>query len=402
MNAKRYFTGGFGLVLGLCFGVCGQCRGAIWNLTDADFRSRSVQIDSIDKQGIHTSSETVPWEDVLEIWRTAPPQADTTGRLNLCFRTGDKITGEPASFNGDAIQWNAAELGPVAFSVDSVAGIVRSGYAADDLDEPRTDDVVRLANGDTTHGIVTNISPSGVTMQAGDATPTLPWDSISAVLFSSGPGNSPSADRRMFRVHLTDNESFIVPDIGLSADQFAITLDDKTIRQIDPNLILEVEQLNGPIGWLTSRKPASNVYKPMFSENFPARFDRTVGDDRPISEKFPGFHHGIGCHSYSKLTYDLTGKWAAFRTQFAIDSDSPLADVTARIYLDDKPVYEQKNVKAGRIWDAVTIPLHGAKTLSLEVDYGENYATEDRFVWLDPALIRKLPDTTAGTTVPSN
>jgi hypothetical protein len=170
---------------------------------------------------------------------------------------------------------------------------------------------------------------------------------------------------------------------------------------LDAGLVAGIEQLNGPISWLTSRKPAENIYKPFFSENFPTRFDRTVADGRLITEKYPGFHHGIGCHSYSKLVYDLGSGWAGFRTQFAIDSDSPLADVTVRIYLDDKPAFEEKNVKAGRIYPVVVVPLKDAKTVSLEVDYGENYATEDRFVWLDPALIRRLaPEAMPATTQP--
>ena len=124
-----------------------------------------------------------------------------------------------------------------------------------------------------------------------------------------------------------------------------------------------------------------------------------VADAKPITEKYPAFHHGIGCHSYSRLTYELDPAWTSFRTQYAIDSNSPLADVTIRIYLDDKCVYEKKNVKAGTIFPPVLVPLSGAGTISLEVDYGENYATEDRFVWLDPALTRKTPSQTP-TTLP--
>ena len=59
----------------------------------------------------------------------------------------------------------------------------------------------------------------------------------------------------------------------------------------------------------------------------------------------------------------------------------------------------EKNVKAGRLHPVVALPLAQAKSISLEVDYGQNYATEDRFVWLDPALLRKLPtDTSAQPT----
>jgi hypothetical protein len=194
----------------------------------------------------------------------------------------------------------------------------------------------------------------------------------------------------MFRVEFGDDESLTVPGVALAGDTVTVFLADKSSRQIEVGSVAGIEQVNGPISWLTSQRPSENIYKPFLSENFPARFDRTVADGKPIREKYPAFHHGIGCHSYSKLVYDLTGKWVGFRSQFAIDSDSPLADVTVRIYLDDKVVFEQKNVKAGRVYPVVAVPLGAAKTLALEVDYGENYATEDRFVWLDPALIRTI------------
>ncbi len=114
----------------------------------------------------------------------------------------------------------------------------------------------------------------------------------------------------MFRVQFGGDESLTVSAVALAADKFTLFLDDRNTRQIDADAVAGIEQLNGPISWLTSRKPAENIYKPFFSENFPTRFDRTVADGKPIREKYPAFHHGIGCHSYSKLVYDLDGKWA--------------------------------------------------------------------------------------------
>jgi hypothetical protein len=388
----RHSSFGFRIfVAGLFLSVACQSHAATWNLTDSQFHTRSISVDSIDAAGIHSGSVVLPWDDVLEISHGANAAPAGAARFTLIFRSGDKLSGEPVSFDGQTLHWNAGPLGQIGFSVDSLLGIVRGGYAAGDLDRPRTDDVVRLANGDTTHGIVNQITPAGVTIQAGDATPTPPWDAIDAVLFSTAPANPAESDLRSFRVRLDGDDAIIVPDVSLAGNQLTITLDDKSIRQIDAASVLEIEQLNGPVGWLTSRKPSADVYRPLFSENFPTRFDRTVAEGRPIAEKYPGFHHGIGCHSYSKLVYDLDGKWAAFRTQFAVDSDSPLADVTVRIYLDDKAVVEQKNVKAGRIYPVTVVPLGAAKLISLEVDYGQNYATQGRFVWLDPALLRTLP-----------
>jgi len=388
----------FGFLLLILAIISSSNAATNWNLTDAEFHSRSVAVDSIDSAGIHSGADVIPWDNVLDLSQAVNSQPATPSRLRLIFRGGDKLSGAPVSFNGDTLQWNGNRLGTIGFPVDSLLGILQNGYSGSDIDAVRTDDVVRLANGDIMHGIVSQIAPAGVTIQVGDATPTLGWDSISAVLFSTAAGNPATLLRRGFHVRLSGDESLNVADVSLTANQLTMTFPDKSTKQLDATLVAGIEQLNGPVAWLSSRKPAENIYKPFFSENFPARFDRTVAEGTPIAEKYHGFHHGIGCHSYSKLTYDLDGKWAGFRSQFAIDSDSPLADVTVRIYLDDTPAYEQKNVKAGRIYPLVITPLKDAKSISLEVDYGENYATEDRFVWLDPALIRKLP---APATEPS-
>lgn len=367
------------------------CRGGQWLLTDAQFNSRQVDVQSIDATGVHIAgpaASVLPWSNVLELSQSANPNPPPAGRLRLCFASGDVLSGEPIGLANDTVQWRSARMDEIDVPLDRLLGIVGAEASTDDLDQSRPDDVIRLANGDATHGIVTQISPAGVTIQSGDATPTLPWDSIGAVLFSTAGGRAAGGGKPMFRLHFVGDESVTVPGISMQADKITVMLDENNSRAIDPLVLTGIEQVDGPVSWLTSRKPAENIYKPFFSENFPARFDRTVADGKPIREKYPAFHHGIGCHSYSKLTYDLAGNYAAFRTQFAIDSDSPLADVTVRVYLDDKQVFEKKNVEAGPVYPVVTIPLVGAKKLSLEVDFGQNYATEGRFVWLDPALVR--------------
>ena len=367
-------------------------------LTDAQFHSTPCNITTIDSSALHTEGSTIPWDSVLELSHTTPPTTYPPGKFTLLFHDGDRLTGEPASFDGNSLQWKNPALNSIAFPIDSLLAISHSTAAQTDFDQPRTDDVVRLSNGDSLHGIVNQITPTGVAIQTNDATPTLPWDSIEALLFSTSSSNAAASQRRMFRLHLSANESITVPDISLADDKLTVTFSDKSTRTLDLSQIAAIEQINGPIAWLTSLTPSENIYKPFFSENFPTVFDRTVSDHTPIAEKYPAFHHGIGCHSYSKLTYTITPQWSAFRTQFAIDSTSPLADVTVCIYLDDKLAFEEKNVKAARIHPVVTLPLASAKSISLEVDYGENYATEDRFVWLDPALIRKPANPTTEPT----
>jgi hypothetical protein len=363
----------------------------VWTVTDAQFGSRTIQLDSIDAQGLRAGGDiALSWDSVLDVSRSTAAASGPADRYDAYLSGGDRVGGDPIGVADEKLRWKSPVLGELEFPLDHLLAIARAAAPPPGLDEPRSDDLVRLSNGDQTHGIVSQISAAGVTLQTADATPTLAWDAIGAVLFSTPV--SPKADnRRAFRVNFADGSMITATQLSLAGGRLSLGLDEKTSRDADIAAVTSIEQLNGPISWLTDHRPIQNIYRPFFSENFPTRFDRTVDGSQTIPERFARFHHGIGCHSYSRVVYDLDGTYAAFRTQFVVDSDSPLADVTVRILLDDKAVMERKNLKAGRVEGPVVIPLHDAKKLALEVDYGENYSTEGRFAWLDPALLRTMP-----------
>jgi hypothetical protein len=96
-------------------------------------------------------------------------------------------------------------------------------------------------------------------------------------------------------------------------------------------------------------------------------------------------------HSYSKLVFPIDPTCKSFRTQFAIDGDQPWADCTVRVKLDAKIAFEKQHVTSGVLSDVVKLDLNGAKTLTLEVDYGENYDVQDRLNWIEPAMLRTTP-----------
>ena len=54
-------------------------------------------------------------------------------------------------------------------------------------------------------------------------------------------------------------------------------------------------------------------------------------------------------------------------------------------------VHEKKNVRAGTLSPVITVDLAGAKSLTLEVDYGAGTDVQDRLVWLEPALLKRKP-----------
>src|SRR5262249_29878501 len=150
-----------------------------------------------------------------------------------------------------------------------------------------------------------------------------------------------------------------------------VRLPDGSDRPVPLSSVTGIEQINGPLIWLSSITPIESVQIPWFSQRpISAQMDRTIDGDPIRLNDQPTY--GIGVHSYSRLVFPIEPGCKTFRTQYAIDGDEPWADVTVRIKLDDRVAFEKAHVTANAISDVVKLDLNGAKRLTLEVDYGEN------------------------------
>jgi hypothetical protein len=166
--------------------------------------------------------------------------------------------------------------------------------------------------------------------------------------------------------------------------------------------VVSIEHIAGPVIWLSSLTPTEIVQTPYLDMSWPTRMNAAV-DGGPIRAAGKTYSRGVGVHSYSRISWPIDAGLVAFRTQYSIDGDQPYSDVTVRIKLDGKVAYERANVKSGLLSPLVTLDLGGAKTITLEVDYGANGDVQDRFNWIEPALLRYKPEPPrpAVTPVPS-
>jgi hypothetical protein len=365
-----------------------------WVLTTADFQRQGVDLVSLDGGGAVVRSEkgeqrTVPLEDFLQLERTAGAH-DVPGKFTLYLASGDRISGEPVGVKDEQLQWKSAGVGELTIPIRQIAAFAKAaGQTLANLDETRLEDTVRLANGDTVKGIVTGMDASSVSVQVGGDESKVPMETVTSIYFaSSGKVALPAGTA--FRVRIADGSTVVAPKVNWSAGQVTLTLADGSTRKMDASKVAALEQMNGPVSWLSSRDPIENIQTPFLGEPWPARMDKSVRGD-PIRFGDRLFTRGIGVHSYSRLTYALDGGWQAFRTSYAIDGDEPYADVTVRIKLDGKVVHEQIGFKAGVLSPVVSVDLQGAKALTLEVDYGASDDTQDRFNWIEPALLKKKP-----------
>ena len=377
-----------------------------WTLTTSDFNTRAVNLVSLDDAGAKVTDPAkgnaeavVPWQQVLQLQRTqavatapAPPTPATkpAPTFTLHLANGDRLSGQAQSLEGETLAWTSRAAGRVDVKLKQVTSIVRGNDQPPRRDPQAAADVVSLTNGDAARGLISAVDVAGITVQAEGTPVTVPWDAVRSVVLAAvaaGAADAKAQTERGVRVTLGDGSVLSGSTIAMTAERATLGAGDAK-REVAASAIVGVEQVNGPVAWLSSLPLAESVQTPFFETVFPARRDRTVGGD-PIRFGDRTFPRGIGVHAQSRLAWQLPGgdRYKTFRTRYAIDGDKPYANVTVRVKLDDKVVHEAQDFVAGKLADVVQVPLGVAKTLTLEVDYGKNYDVQDRFNWIEPALL---------------
>lgn len=101
------------------------------------------------------------------------------------------------------------------------------------------------------------------------------------------------------------------------------------------------------------------------------------------------FERGIGVHSEASLLYDLQGAYGRFVTSFGLDDDTgSYADVDVEIRVDGQLRFRETSVRPGTLHGPIRIDTANADRVQLSVLFGSNADIQDRFDWIEPALIR--------------
>jgi len=361
-----------------------------WTLTTSDFVQQQVSVRSIDAGGMtlaDSSGTRVPMDRVLDLTRPTVSSVKA-GRFALHLSDGDRITGEPVSLVDDLLRWKSAVVGEVKVALRDVLSIGPVDEGRGIVRATGTEDVVHLTNGDTVRGVLGAIDIGGATVTVNGDSVRVPLASVARIdLAQTGPRQTSATGQSRFRVRLLDGSQMTTP--APTGDKDALTIVFAGVsRTLKASDVVSIEQLDGPVSWLAARTPVEQVQTPHLpGREWPARFDRAVDGSR-IRFGPRTFAHGIGVHAYSRLSFTLDGSYKTFRTQLAIARDAPYADVHVRILLDGKVAHESLNFRAGVMSDVVRVDVSAGKLLTLEVDYGAGSDVQDRFNWIEPALVR--------------
>lgn len=354
--------------------------GAPWTLTTTDFKAESVDVQSMTASGLQFTNstgqlESLPLARFLQIRRNgAAPEK--ISKFILSLTDGDKFAGWPVEMTQDHLNWHSPSLVEISIPLRQLSSIRRS--ADTEANPGGTEDVVHLSNGDIVHGVVTAISGQALSVQTENATPRVPLDSVARVDFASvaQPATQPTAG---LRILLNDHSELTVPAISMTAATASFEFLSHEYH-INKDQIISIEQINGPVIFLSARAPIENIQIPFLGQSWPGKMDRNF-DGTAVP-------HAISVRAYSRLIWSMPKGYAKFRTGYAVPAGLPLADITVRIKLDGKTVYENSHVRTGAQSGPITIPTNNATKITLEVDTADPYHAQGELTWISPALVK--------------
>jgi hypothetical protein len=386
----------------------------VWSIVTSDLNTQPAEVEEFSPDGVRFRipisgpsagvgsglgsglEHRVPMSDFVSMHRQ-PQAMHLKSNFMMLLPHGLRLAGEPVGSIDDTLTWKSPALGEIPVPFADLR-LISADPDASAPAQPPKQDVVTISNGDTVAGVFLGIDHGTVSVQTSSEVSSVPIDKISSIAFSQSTPETNTIRRPAYRLHLTDGSIVMVAGAVLQGDDLKITLIGDGAKSIAIRFatVLEIEQVDGPLSWLSEHPPTENVQAAYFGggNEWPARFDLSV-DGSPLVFNGRLYGHGIGVHAYSKLSFKVDPGWTAFRTQYVTHSrtDAPAccSDVTVRIKIDSKVVYEQTHVHASALSPVLTFNLNGGELLTLECDYGAAADVQAHLDWLQPALIRSLP-----------
>jgi hypothetical protein len=326
--------------------------------------------------------------------QTAEPEVSVPTDATLELAWGDSLTGRLVGSRDDAWIIQATGLGEIAIPMDAVSRLIQTqgktvafrGLVEWFFATRNAEDAVLLTNGDVIRGFIAALTAEGLEVDAAAGPIRVPQRLVLAAHFVHPPPTAPPALHAV--VHLRHAGRLTATALECDGETVVARLHAGPTAHFPLDRVASIEVVGGRWVWMTGLRPISFEQVPMLSLSWDFRIDRNVAGG-PIVVAGEAFSHGLGVHSRSVLVYELDAAYREFVTSFGLDDDSgPLADVNVSILVDGMRRYESNHVRRGTLLGPVRLDVARAGRIELVVDFGANGDVQDRFDWVEPALIR--------------
>ncbi len=396
---------------GLWLAAFGQCRAAgasassdpVFTALLVDGRTIAGRIVSLGPKAIRVQSgdgvsHELALDGLVKLSREASLPLPLPEFAHVILPDGDRIMRVIIGSTTDTdLELKSEVLGSLAIPLESVLGLVMSTPAEEQtleawwdraLAEPRSAEVVWLANGDRVAGGFLGLDERRVRLQVEGKPIEVERGGVSAIGFDPALVKYPRPGSDFIEITLRDGTRLGVESANLEEHLVvARTRFGRTIR-FPLGELSRIRVRGSKVVYLTEREPLRAKYIPYVGPIREYRRDRSVkgGAFRLAGQSFD---RGIGTQSRTILAYDLEPGDRRFQALVGVDERAgPLGSVVFRVLVESQERFKSLPLTKSDPPRPIDIDLKGASHLILITEYGDRGDVRDLADWVEARIIR--------------
>jgi len=374
----------------------GDWMGMRDNKLELSVEGKVTLLDPAQVMGLHWVGTTSRPASTIAPAATTPGNAEHDwvtvhladgSRFPARIAAGDRETIKLQTDLVSELELPLSRLAAIRFNVDDAspaAGPFDEALAARD---PTEDMLVIAHEGkvNTLRGVLESLQGDRVKFQWRGRSVNVDRARIFGLVLATGAGTT---DVPPVRCILNNGSIWAGRLTGGDARTIQLQLAAGPALEVSVELLDDIQFTNDQLLFLSDLEPANYEFTPWAVTRWPYRKNRSVAN-RPLRLGGQVFDRGIGMHSRSVLTYTLDGSWRQFAATIGIDDAvGSRGNVVFRVRLDGREAFDSGPVTGRDEPRTVLVDLNGARTLQLEVDFGEELDIGDQANWCSARLIK--------------
>lgn len=408
----RLLSGLLTILVGFCLGLARPGAGETYSTaTEPVFtalrvdgkaisgRITSITADRITLATDKSSKEEVPLRSLVKLTRDPPVLILAPEGSHVLLPDGDRLMRVVVGATTDTgieVQSQSA-LGKLTIPLECVLGLILTApIESDTFDqlwnrvagEPRSTEVVWMANGDRVTGGFLGLDDRAVKLQIDGKPVEIDRTGVVAIGLDASLIGYPRHDSPYLDLSLADGSRLGVTGAKIERGQVvANTLFGQPIR-VPIGDIVRLDSRSDAVVYLSDRKVDAQENSGFLGAPRPLRIDRTV-DGHGFQLDGQNYDRGLGTQSQTLLAYRLKPGDRRFQALVGVDDRAgPLGSVVFRVLTDRRPRVTTSAMTSRDSPVAIDIDISEAKLLILVTEFGERGDVRDLADWVEARIIR--------------
>ena len=255
-------------------------------------------------------------------------------------------------------------------------------------EQPELDNVyAKSDSGDVKRvvGKILSLSGESLLFEIDGQTRKLSWAKVVGLVFRQSPPPATALSYEI--VDFANGQHLAGHCLSLTPELFQMETIWKQTLEFPRSQLARFSIKNGRIQPLVERTPTHIAQVGFLDLVHPYRINQSfTGSPLQIGDE--KYSEGLCTHSHTTLDYDIQGEFSRFRSEIGLQNgDGDQGHVIVRIRVDGVVKYEEP-ISGGQPAKEVSIDLVGAKSLQLEIDFGDGFDVADHLVWGSPMLLK--------------